>query len=373
MGKGLAVFYYTQDLMKFLRFYCMEGDAFEWDALCLQSGRNTTDMKEKCKNTGIFCNIYTSDFDFETGGTIKKISMSIQMLLYAILNRRKQYCQKILQSCLYNINDYDVYCSRTEIGLITGMLASLADEKRVIYFDEGVSDYWIERKRYKTIFSLFSLDNIMGVFVSNLGYFAYGYCCFKPLRNCEKYAVNPEKVLYRNYKRIKRLSLNDLQIVVYNNLISNVYPELKKISFDENDAVLFTEPKNEIYINSDDAQNYIDASMEYVRKQCNNVYIKKHPRDMGKYNSTMSDNLSEIDQGIPGECLLPLLRNSKCFFMGPSSIIMEMNAFNLKPVVLEDVNMQAKPLKREGVGIENTKKLLETFVNDNYEIYELDF
>lgn len=367
MKRGLFVCYDPHALMQFLQFYCMNDFPAEWDVLCLPVEDGQEYMHSFCEKAEIFKNIFIGNVEYKNLSFFKKLGLFLYMFFFAIIGLRKRCCKNIMDKYVKNINQYDILCSNTDTGFISGILASFGKEKDVIYFEDGQLDYFVYRLRWKSVFySLFSKMNIQCVIMARLGYFAKGAIYFNQTRFCIKYATHINKLSYRNYKEIKEFKFSSLQIAKICSIYKKIYPELSTLDFCNGQVIFFTTSLNP-------CNNRVKQNNEKIVKYLNNtskiLYIKKHPRDKSEYNFSSNIEVMEIPNAIPAEILFPFLNNNLCYFMDASSILISIKKYVSKIYIFHIKELE----KIEGYcrSYELKKNILEEFVKDKYEIIEL--
>lgn len=371
MKKGLVVIYDPHALMQFLQFYCMEKSNVKWDVLCLPKENGEEEMHNYCESSGVFNKVFCGNVEYMSIKRTEKFALFLRMFVYFVLGKRKLFCQKEINKYVDDIMQYDVLVGNTESGLITGMLASFAKEKRVIYFEDGVADYWIKRKKWKTIFKWNTLHNLEGVIMARMGYCCKGYCYFKPTKYCEKYASNKELLSYANYYSIHDLALDTHGQKEFIKIAERTWTELKNLGVDEDSAILFTDPLNEEYLYESDIIDFVQRCFSIIEDEHKNVFIKRHPRDNFDYATKLGYSVKEINQDIPAEILLPFFSNSDCYFFEFSSTIMEMKTYGILPTVFWNNSQFERPNHVETWKKEKLRRLLDDFSGEKARIIDV--
>lgn len=371
MKKGLVVIYDPHALMQFLQFYCMEELDVEWDVLCLPKEDGEEEMHKYCELSGVFNKVFRGNIEYKSIKVTEKCTLFFKMLVYFVFGKRKLFCQKEINKYVDDIMQYDVLVGNTESGLITGMLASFAKEKRVIYFEDGIADYWSRRKKWKTTFKWNTLHNLEGVIMARMGYCCKGYCYFEPTKYCEKYVSNKELLSYTNYKSIHELVLDSLGKKKFMQIAERTWPELETLNVKKNSAILFTDPLYEYFCYESDILRFAQNCFIKIAEEHNNIYIKKHPRDNFDYATKLGYSITEIDQDIPAELLLPYFSNGECYFFAFSSTIMGMKTYGIMPTVFWDNSQLKRPNHAERCEKEKLRHFLNIFSGEEARIIDV--
>lgn len=374
--RGLVIIYDPHALMQFFEFYCMGDYEAEWDALCLPKEDGEEEMHLYCERAGVFNKIYIGKSEYKNLSLKNKLKLFIPMVLYSAIGQRRRYCKKTLNQYVGNINDYDILAANTDTGFVSGMLASFGKEKEVIYFEDGVGDYSVNRKRWQSHFRAGTFENFQCVLMARLGYFGKGFTYLKPTRETIKYCSVKEELTYRNYKEIRQFSMDSNALEKFRALQDQVYPELKKLKIDENTAVAFTDP---VEIECDDWKKYVEQFVGVLCQKHNRILLKCHPRGSEDIYS-FPDNVTVelVPKDIPAELLLPYLNGNDCYFMFPNSILLNMKPYNLniRIVFSEDIyNQMDQKVKvyDDAVcnGIDLLRERCDRFVKGQYHIIEI--
>ncbi len=366
--RGLVVIYDPHALMQFLQFYCMEDYEAEWDVLCLPKEDGKEEMSLYCEQTGIFKKIYKGESEYKNLPILKKIKLFVPMVLSSITGRRKNYCKKTLNQYVGNIDRYEILVANTEMGFISGMLASFGKEKTVVYFEDGSGDYMFYRKRWKSIYPIKSFDNFQSIFMARLGYFGKGYTYLKPTRDAVKYCSVIEELLYRNYKEIRQFSMDNVMQKKFTELLDKIYPQLSSLTIDEQTAIAFTDP---VEFDCEDWKGYVDEFIKEICKRHTKVMLKCHPReDVSKYSFPENVKLEIVPRDIPAEVILPYLNKNDCYFMFPNSILVNIKLYDVKICVLysEDIYKQINKKYFFFNDIDGVRAFCERFIKDKYTV-----
>lgn len=367
--KGLFVCYDPHALMQFLQFYCMGDFKADWDALCLPVENGEEYMHSFCEETGIFHEVYAGNVEYQRLPLLQKLKLFLRMFLYATVGKRKKCCEHILNEYVGDIDRYDILASNIDTGFISGMLASFAKEKDVVYFEDGSADYYIKRSRWKNaVFPFWSLTNIQCVLMAWLGYFAKGYVYFEPTRHCYKYVTNKAALAYSNYKEIREFSLGDGAMSSYLSYLRKIYPGLDSVKIDEGASIFFTDPLDDWL---DDYQYYNKKITDAISRYTQNVIIKRHPRDKDKYVFPPSVKVSELDNKIPGEVYFPLMQKCTCYFASVSSVIIGMKPFVSDIVVFHIKDFETIKMKARDLSRQEKFEFLTKFMDDKFKIVDI--
>lgn len=369
--RGLVVIYDPHALMQFLQFYCMGDYEAEWDALCLPKEDGKEEMYSYCKQTGIFKKIYRGESEYKNLSNAQKLKFFIPMVLFCIMGQRKKYCKKTLNQYVENINRYEILVANTELGFISGMLASLGKEKTVVYFEDGAGDYLFYRKRWKSIYPLWSFDNFQSVLMARLGYFGKAYTYLKPTKDTIKYCSVKEEVLYRNYKEIRQFAVDEIMQKRFVELLDRTYPQLANLKIDEEAAIAFTDP---VEFDCEDWKGYVDKFIKEICKRHTKVFLKCHPREnVDKYSFPENVKVELIPQDIPAEVILPYLNKNDCYFMFPNSILINIGLYDVKINIFysEYIYEQLKKKNLYLEDIESIKAFCGRFIKNQYTVMSI--
>lgn len=322
--KGVAVIYDPHNLYQFIWYYCTYGQDYDWTALCLPNGYKGEYMSGYCEKSGIFHNIIRHDEAFLSMSWRKKVGFFLQMLIYAIVGQQEKYCAKLIKKYLPDTN-YDLAVVLTDVGIVSGAFIGLSKKKKTVILEDGMGDYADRPKGY-LLKHITNAYDWQGFFVAKMGYANPAhYYSLKTTRYCEKYSSNPDKMLYRNYKSIKRLfDLKKTDEALFQSITQKVYSEIEKCDFGKAETIVFT---NRLYDFGENVDLYVKKFEEYVNKNCKSIIIKRHPRDETKYQFADHVCVQEIDNSVPAEVLLQFLKGKEILFMFTSSILLYMLAY----------------------------------------------
>ena len=372
MKKGLSIIYDPHNLYQFVWYYCnADNSKKEWDALCLPNGYKGEYMHPFCEKAGIFSKVYANDKDYQTISVAKKMEIVFGMFFHFIFGQRRNYCKKLLKEYV-SIDDYDEIVIIADVGIVSGACVSLGQEKKVVILEDGINDYscrskWIPKNKIKSLYAW------QGFIMARMGYCAPGWYYLNDDSFCIKYASQPEKMIYKNYKEILPLySKEGTDQQLFDTIIKRIYPAISNIDFNECDAIIFTRPLDDFVKNGEKYKKKIE---EYIDLHYKNVLIKKHPREKNSYNFNSNVKSIEADNSIPAEALLPYLTGKDILIVTTSAISLFMKAHHLKCKILffdqlyeESIteNTKFKPLP-----LEDTKQYCEKFASNCYEIVVL--
>ncbi len=370
--RGLVIIYDPHALMQFLQFYCMGDYDADWDALCLPKENGKEEMHSYCEWAGVFKNLYRGQVEYLNLSIISKLKLFIPMLWYGITGRRKKYCIRILNQYVEDINDYGIFAANTENGFISGMLASLSKEKTVIYFEDGIGDYMLYRKRWSSYYPPGSFENLQSVLMARLGYFGKGYTYLKPTKETIKYCSVKSELLCKNYKEIREFSMDSATVNKFKELLGRVYPELKTLHINEKTAIVFTDLEENDYQFEWGA--YVDKFVKTICQKHNHILLKCHPRENPeKYSFPANIDVEVLSKDIPAELILPYLSKNDCYFMMPNSIMLSMQSQDLKIHILQSEEMHEQIKRTFQLFSEpgSEEAFCERFVKGHYDIVSL--
>lgn len=348
----------------------------EWDALCLPKEDGEETMHLYCERTNIFKNIYVGNSEYKNLPLKNKLQLFIPMVFYSIIGRRKKYCKKILDQYVGNINNYNILAANIDTGFVSGMLASFGKEKEVIYFEDGVGDYSVYRKRWQSHYRIDTFENFQCVLMARLGYFGKGFTYLKPTKETIKYCSVKEELTYRNYKEIRQFSMDSAALEKFRELQNQAYPELRKLKIDESMAVAFTDP---VEIECDDWKEYVNQFVSILCQRHNKILLKCHPRGSADIYSFPDNVIVEVvPKDIPAELLLPYLNGNDCYFMFPNSVLISMKPYNLNinivfsEYLFNQMNQKEKIYDNTNCnGIKLLRDRCDRFVRGQYHIIKI--
>lgn len=318
MSKGLAIIYDPHNLYQFIWYYCTYGLDKKWDALCLPNGFKGQYMDSYCEKSGVFENIYADDKDFLAVPLGSQLKLFLQMFGYAIIGQQKCFCREFLNKYV-NIDDYDEINIMTDVGLVSGLAVGLGSQKKVVIMEDGVGDY-LERSFKKLFKEFFHLHTWKGFLLAFLGYSNIGHVF--PLRStrfCTKFSSHPNLMKYTRYASMRKLyDFTATDMTVFNPAIERIYGAISKFDFSSYDAVIFTEPLEDYFSNT---EKYYRMIEKYISENTKCVLLKKHPREKWKFTFSNDIQADVFDQSIPAEVMIPYLKN-KLLIFAPSSSIM---------------------------------------------------
>lgn len=324
--RGLAIIYKPHNLYQFVWYYCNKGKEKEWDALCLPNGYKGEYMHTYCEKAGIFQHIYQNDTDFSILPNRKKLISFAGMFLYYIMGRRTAYCKKLINQYV-NVDDYDSFVVIADVGVVSGACVALGKENEVIILEDGINDY-SARPRFISKGQMASGYSWQGFFLSLMGYCSPGWFRLKTDEYCIKYCSQPEKMKYRGYREIRQLYTDKgTDMELFDSLIRKIYPALNNYDFDNVDVILLTRPLDDFV---KDYEKYKRRIEEYIGERYKSVLLKKHPREGGVYQFGDGVKVSEIDNSIPAEALLPYLKGIDIVIITTSAIMFYLKAYGLK-------------------------------------------
>lgn len=363
--RGLVIIYDPHALMQFMQFYCMGDFEAEWDALCLPKENGETDMQPYCEKLGLFGTIYTGNTEYMNLALWDKLKLFVMLGFFSVTGRRKACCKRILNQYVGNVDEYDILASNTENGFISGMTASLGEEKEVVYFEDGAGDYIFYRHKWQSIYKFGSFEAFQCVIMSRLGYCAKGFTYLKPTMNCYKYASVKGEVLYRNYKEIRQFVLDNVAQGKYQKLLERIYPNLESFHIDEDMVVVFTEVIEDA---ADDYEEYVKQFVDIVCANSKNILLKRHPRERKTYAFPKDVKVTEVPANIAAEIIFPYLRGKRCYLMSANSLLLNMDMYNIEPIIIfsKYINEQIRNNVATYPDRSGMEAMCRRFLNDRY-------
>ena len=364
MSKGLAVIYDPHNFFEFVWYYSTYGEHLEWDAICLPNGNKGTYMAEYCKESGIFDEVYVYDDCFDAMSKGEKLSMFVQMLMYAIVGKQNIYCEKLVNKYV-DISEYEIVVVLTDAGVFNGAIMALGDKANVVVLEDGDGDY-VERKNSNIFRHFFSPYYWQGFLLAKMGYACPGHSFpLKSTQYCEKFSMLPDKMPYRDYKDIKQLfDFKNTNESLYQSIFEKIYVDLNTIDFKIVDAVLLTE---NIYDFSQEPEEYAEKIERYINQNYSSILLKRHPRDDYQYNFGDNVTVIEVDQSLPAEVLLPYIKGKEVIIYGTTSVGIYLGKNNTVKYLYLDGFDRASARQ-------NTPAQYATYsqVEDYMELYELE-
>ena len=356
--KGLAVIYDPHNLFQFVWYFCNQNSGKRWDALCLPNGQMGEYMGESCEKASIFEQIYRYNISYENMKPIKKICIFLNMFLYAIIKKQETMCYKIIEKYV-NPDLYDEIVILTDSGIVSGACMGLAEYKKVVILEDGVSDTLQRHERFQWG-DVLKTYHLQGYILSKLGYACPGHhYILKTSHNCIKYYSNSDIMPFKGYKEIHQLfDMASIDQNQYNQILKRIYPQLEEFSFEDYDAIIFTSPLDDF---TDECEKYIERVCDYLGKRYHGIMIKKHPRDRAEYNFNDCKRICDINQTIPAELLFPFLSNIDIYFMSYTTMVMYLKSYNYKVSYFYLNNLYEESKKKNAAGEYYTEEKMEAF------------
>lgn len=316
--KGLALIYDPHNLLQFVWYYCAEGKGKKWDALCLPNGYKGEYMSGFCEKASIFDKIYKSDDEFINQGILKKATLFLKMLMYAIMHKQHVLCRKIVGNYV-NLDDYDELVVLTDSGIVSGACMALGKEKKVVILEDGTGDYF-KRTTYFQKDGKVNIFQVQGYLLAKLGYSCPGHkYILKTSNDCIKYCSNIEAMTFHGYKSMEQLfDMTKVDKEEYEDILNRIYEQINGMPFETVDAVVFTDRMTDF---SEKPEKYIHKFEEYINSNYKRILLKRHPRDDTNYHFADNVEVIEVSQEVPAEVLLPYIENKDIIFMYLSSVI----------------------------------------------------
>lgn len=327
--KAVVILYSPRGILEFLWYYCTYGKDYEWTAVCALYGDTMEYRLHTCEKLGIFSNILRDERDFMGMSMSEKTKLFLKMGLYFILGQRKRFCKSIIKEAIGDL-DYQLVVISCDFGILPGAFLAESKKKKVVILEDGSADY-VERHKWPSFQNINSVNDVAGFLLAKMGYANTAFCyAMKDTKFCEKFAVYPEKLKYRDYKTIEKL--NDMSYpdfdkekfeMLREKILNDTTAEyvgdvaLFTTAFGINDPYDYVVPAVENYIN----QNYAGKTL----------ILKKHPRDNCNYKFSNNIKVHEIDKNLPMEVLGGSLKVKRYIYMAISSSMLsqQMNIDNI--------------------------------------------
>lgn len=348
--KAIAVIYSPKSLFNFIWYYSSFGKEYEWDVVIRPYGKDSdksilNTMQIYVKKMGIFKNIII-DFDNEIFQSVgDKVKLLIQMMGYCIVKKQRTFCEKYINK-RFRLDDYSLILTSCESGTLEGTIIGVSDEHNVVILEDGTLDYK-ERKEKLDFRDLFKFWNLVGYILSVMGYGNTHSTSYKldKTKFCDKFASKPELLKDCNFKSIS--ALNDMTLCdkdLYKGILDRIFAI--PTGLDKADVMLSTFPYTD-YVKDDSfvkrkVEDYINQN--YLGKT---ILLKKHPRDLAKYNFDKSINVVNVEQTIPAELLITYSEVGTYVFTWPSTFIfaMDSNKNKIEVLYFEQVKEENKQYK----------------------------
>lgn len=359
MGKkGLAVIYDPHNLFQFVWYFCNENSKKKWDALCLPNGKMGEYMGDFCEKASIFEQIFRYNISYENMKFIKKICIFSNMFLFAILKKQEKMCYKIVEKYV-NPDLYDEIVILTDSGIVSGACMGLAEKKKVVILEDGVSDTLQRHDNFQWK-DLLKTYHLQGYILSKMGYACPGHhYVLKTSYNCIKYYSNSDIMPFKGYKEIRQLfDMKNVDENKYNQILKKVYPQLENLTFRDYDAIIFTSPINDY---TDESDKYVKRICEYLGKKYCSIMVKKHPRDKTEFNFDENKKICNVSQTIPAELLFPFLANIDIYFMSYTTMAMYLKPYDYMISYFYLNGLYEESKKKNTAGEYYTEEEMENF------------
>lgn len=355
--KGVALFYDPHNLYQFIWYYCTYGKDVEWTAVCLPNAQKGEYVSKYCEKTGIFSRIISDQQGFLTMSLRERLAFFLKMVGYAIVGKQEKYCRQLVERNI-SCNDFEVAVVLTDVGIISGAYVGLGKTKDIVILEDGYGDYAYRGNDYLKK-HLLNINEWQGFLLAKMGYSNPAhYYPLKTTKYCDKFCSKPEKMLYRDYRSMKKLfDFSNTDKVLFDEILGRIYHEILEIDFETSEVILFTDPLKD-YVQDD--TEYVEKVQEYVKKNYKNILLKKHPRDDTHYDFGENVNVIEIDSSIPAEAFLDKLGNKEILFIGMSSILLYLDAESQKITYLYFKGMQQQCEKEKSFLKYGSKKKMRS-------------
>lgn len=302
-----------RQLQDFIWYYLAYGKKYTWDLVC-QPMNKEMHLDEICRRIGVFENIFSPP-PFLTRSRSQMIKVGLEMSLNWVVGANKRYARNQIQKYV-DLSRYDHICLSTTRGVTCGMMALVADDSISIdLMEDGQGDNTdanakFELKRVREPFYMVSYAFAKMGYCNPSGLFP-----LKSTRKCRRFSAKPDLLCKELYKEV--LPLYDMAIVnidEYNELVDKAFGKIE--NFSDVDAILFSTNMKDFTL---DDRHYVELVCKYINGQeYSKVAIKKHPRDLGDYDTIRCD-IEVFDKRIPGERIVEKVENQKVYFMYPST------------------------------------------------------
>ena len=328
---------------------------YDWDVVVRYVDGSTEavdDLARRCEMTGLFKNVIKCTESTLFSSTSQKIKSFLKLGFYYATFRKQKYFDNIIVKTVGS-NDYQLYCPENSFSILGCAMMHQYKRTPVLILEDGSWDYTNAEQPFGVIQKvvgvvLFRLDLINCISRKN----------FKLNKYCIKYATNPDKLVEKNFKQIRKLYDNPKGKEKYRNMIERVY----QVNDQDCKAIIFggitTSRKN----NED-----IDLFMKWVGREYSGekVLVKTHPQDTYDYKSDNVD-LVILNKMLPGELFFNVLsENTDIIFMSTTTLMMSIPQGRKIKVIHFDPGIMYTAYQNdfeEGISISST---------DNIDIVEI--
>ena len=285
-----------------------------WDALVINfGGKNLVQiMYDKCLKSNYFSNVYIYETLKKDEALPKKMLIVLFYLLQYFTKKRETYDEDWVKSILGN-NDYQKVIVQSNHSLLSTAIINTFRDKILVCLEDGLSDYNLEFRlqnlRYfsQILWYIFARLNMIGNAM-------YGYqFSLKYDNRMIKYSSLPDKMQYRNYKKIKQLFEEG---VTSHSVIKCIGNSTKR----NYDIIVFSSCFDEV----DHSEQVYSALREYLERnyQDKSIMIKCHPRET--YGFDWNDENIEVGcADLPGEEVLDVFPDAELLFAGTSNLLVK--------------------------------------------------
>lgn len=319
--KAIVLLYSPRELAEFTWFYCKYGRDYEWTAVCAPYGNAIDYVANVCKDSKLFVEVLEDKRCFDSMPFVEKIILFLKMCFYFLIGKRRRFCKRIIEECLGN-RKYDLVVIPCDFGILPGAFLACSNECETIIMEDGAADYktryrWVQLKDIKSVY------DVIGCMLARMGYANPSIVyTMEDTKNCIKYSTEPERMMYRDYKEIRKMPRVDyIKDEEYNNIINRAY-SLK----DENyigEILLLTSPVR-VYVG--DNLEYVEKIQDFVNSNYKGktILMKRHPRDDAKYKFLDEIKVIELDQNLPFEIIANRINVNTIYSVFASSTILSL-------------------------------------------------
>ena len=349
---GLACICNSNSLNQFLWYYSTYGKDTEWYALCSPNSSNNDYAFSYCEKLGFFIEVYRMPVIFSVLPLADRFRLFCKLFVYAFLRQKKAFAKKFIASYTNGL-EFDEAVVLTDLCLAYGILCQLGDEKKIVILEDGLGEYFIHRRWTNLFHKRMSFSFFQSFLLAILGYANPAHCFpLKATRSCIKFFTQPEKALYTEYKEIKRLfDMAKTDIGLYQHCISLLFPNINDYFCEKKDCILFTTPLDTYTGNP---EPYLKSIENYVKANFNSLLLKKHPKDKLVYDFGKDVKVTEIPYEIPGELLIPYLKEMRIIFADASNVCQHMDSSGCKIDFFYFNSLHSECLKGKNISAEHS-------------------
>ncbi len=290
-------------------------------------------MYNECLKCGFFSNVYVVENGRMDLPVLEKIKIVVNYFFLNLFRKRDLYDKKLIES-ITGKTDYKKIIVHSRCNSIenTFINIGIGTKKILICMEEGLSDY----APLFHIRNVVNWEQILYFILAKLNIMNFVSHGYQYRMKCDssiiKYSSLPDKLKYRNYKKIKQLFADETE--------RKQKPEAGIREAEKKyDLIIFSAPFVENY--------HADYIYEFLHKWLKKEYadkailIKPHPRE--EYPYQWDDlNVKADYMSISGEEVLDLFPETPLLFLSVSTLLLKACRENRQFKVVYFKNIQSK-------------------------------